>query len=219
MKVGAVMDPRYKMELVDLAFKTIYSEEKAKVENTLVQTNLEDLFKEYVEAFKEQVVEDMGSPRNVNVGNGPSGSGSGSRFMSSRFGNGIKTGSAKFAQHIRTADCAESVKLELTTYLEEGVYISEPGVYFDALGWWKANKLKYRILSKMADEVLAIPVTTIASESAFSASGRVIDPHRSCLGTKTVDMLICGADGYRHYYGLEKKKAKENDDVVRVELT
>ncbi|XP_022031144.1 zinc finger BED domain-containing protein RICESLEEPER 2-like [Helianthus annuus] len=140
--------------------------------------------------------------------------------MKKKIDNGIKTGSAKFAQHIRTVDCAESVKSALTTYLEEGVYISEPGVHFDALGWWKANKLKYKILSKMVADVLAIPVTTVASESAFSAAGgRVIDSNRSCLGTKTVDMLICGADWYRHYYGLEKKKAKENDDVVCVELT
>ncbi|KAE8664867.1 hypothetical protein F3Y22_tig00112738pilonHSYRG00727 [Hibiscus syriacus] len=27
-----------------------------------------------------------------------------------------------------------------------------------------------------------------------SAGGRVIDPHRSSLGTKMVDMLVCGAD-------------------------
>ena len=60
----------------------------------------------------------------------------------------------------------------------------------------------------MAAEILAIPLTTVASESAFSAGGRVIDPHRSSLVTKIVDMLICGADWYRHYYGLQKKKAK-----------
>ncbi|MFS7994750.1 putative HAT dimerization domain, ribonuclease H-like superfamily [Helianthus anomalus] len=58
----------------------------------------------------------------------------------------------------------------------------------------------------MVADILAIPVTTVASESAFSVGGRVIDPHRSCLGTKTVDMLICGADWYRHYYGLKKKR-------------
>ncbi|KAE8704610.1 hypothetical protein F3Y22_tig00110450pilonHSYRG00968 [Hibiscus syriacus] len=104
---------------------------------------------------------------------------------------------------------------ELNTYLEEGVLIGEPGVYFDALGWWKENNLKFNNLSKMATNILAIPVTIVASESAFSAGGRVIDPHRSSLGTKMADMLVCGADWYRQYYGLEKNKnegiIKEND--------
>nr|XP_043616078.1 uncharacterized protein LOC122587997 [Erigeron canadensis] len=58
------------------------------------------------------------------------------------------------------------------------------------------------------------PVTTVASESAFSAGGRVIDPHRASLGTDTVEMLICGADWYRHYYGLHKKNNKESDVLI-----
>ncbi|XP_024990516.1 zinc finger BED domain-containing protein RICESLEEPER 1-like [Cynara cardunculus var. scolymus] len=45
-------------------------------------------------------------------------------------------------------------------------------------------------------------------ELAFSAGGRVIDAHHASLGTKTVDMLICGADWYRHHYGLHTKKIK-----------
>ncbi|KAE8686623.1 hypothetical protein F3Y22_tig00111053pilonHSYRG00069 [Hibiscus syriacus] len=86
------------------------------------------------------------------------------------------------------------------------------------LGWWKENNIKFNILSKMAADILAIPVTTVASESAFSAGGRVIDPHRSSLGTKMVDMLVCGADWYRQYYGLEKNKNKQNKDIIHVEI-
>ncbi|XP_038996673.1 zinc finger BED domain-containing protein RICESLEEPER 2-like [Hibiscus syriacus] len=107
---------------------------------------------------------------------------------------------------------------EATKSFQEGVLIGESGVYFDALGWWKENNLKFNILSKMAADILAIPVTTVASESAFSAGGRVIDPHRSSLGTKMVDMLVCGADWYRQYYELEKNKNKQNEDIMHVEL-
>jgi hypothetical protein len=37
--------------------------------------------------------------------------------------------------------------------------------------------LKYRILSKMARDILDVPITILASKSSFSAGGRVIDPH------------------------------------------
>jgi hypothetical protein len=38
---------------------------------------------------------------------------------------------------------------------------------------------------------MAIPVTTVASESVFSTGGRVISPHRSRLAPKTVEGLMC----------------------------
>ncbi|KAL8519106.1 hypothetical protein ACS0TY_010153 [Phlomoides rotata] len=67
---------------------------------------------------------------------------------------------------------------------------------FDILTWWKVNTIKYTVLSKVARDVLAISVSTIASESAFSTSGRVIEPYRSSL-SPTVEALICAQDWLR----------------------
>lgn len=39
---------------------------------------------------------------------------------------------------------------------------------FDILGLWKANSSKYHVLSQLARDVLAMPGSTVASESAFS---------------------------------------------------
>jgi hypothetical protein len=50
---------------------------------------------------------------------------------------------------------------------------------FDILSWWKTHQDVYPVLSMLARDVLAIQVPTVASESAFSAGGRVIDPFRS----------------------------------------
>lgn len=50
---------------------------------------------------------------------------------------------------------------------------------------------KYPILACIAKDVLAIPVSTIASESCFSTSGQIIDPFRSSLSPKMVEALIC----------------------------
>ncbi|XP_039028849.1 zinc finger BED domain-containing protein RICESLEEPER 2-like [Hibiscus syriacus] len=210
------MELWYKMKLLEFSFQTIYSHDEASREMQIVRCILYELYQEYVEAHKAaNVVSSTNGSQSVSIG-GTSKSSVSSLF--SQFGKGIKTGTAKYDQHIRSVDTFTFFNSELDTYLEEGVLIGEPGVYFDALGWWKENNLKFNILSKMAADILAIPVTNVASESAFSAGGRVIDPHRSSLGTKMVDMLVCGADWYRQYYGLEKNKNKQNEDIIHVEL-
>jgi hypothetical protein len=65
---------------------------------------------------------------------------------------------------------------------------------FDILAWWKNKREVYLILSQMARDVMAIQASTIASESAFSVGGRVIDPYHSRLDPKMVQALICTKD-------------------------
>ncbi|KAG7552021.1 Ribonuclease H-like superfamily [Arabidopsis thaliana x Arabidopsis arenosa] len=88
---------------------------------------------------------------------------------------------------------------ELESYLADAcVPRSDPK--FDILLWWKKTGSKYKILSLMARDLLAIPVSTVASESAFSTSGRVIDPFRSSLTPRLVEALICTQDWIRNDY-------------------
>ncbi|CAA3023142.1 zinc finger BED domain-containing RICESLEEPER 2-like [Olea europaea subsp. europaea] len=62
---------------------------------------------------------------------------------------------------------------------------------FEVLDWWKVNGNKYGVLSNLAKDVLAIQVSTVASESAFSTGGRILDPFRSSLSPRMVEVLVC----------------------------
>ena len=62
---------------------------------------------------------------------------------------------------------------------------------FDILLWWKVNSHKFQVLSRIAKDVLAIPITIVPSEFAFSTSGRVVDAFCSSLAPCTLEGLIC----------------------------
>ena len=82
-----------------------------------------------------------------------------------------------------------SFRTELDLYLDEDVIVDNG--QFDILLWWKVNGVKYPTLQTIARDILAIPVSTVASESAFSASGRLVSPHRNRLHPKTIEALMC----------------------------
>ncbi|CAN1215312.1 Putative AC transposase [Linum perenne] len=78
---------------------------------------------------------------------------------------------------------------ELDNYLNEEIIPKSHD--FDILVWWKMNGVKFPTLQAMARDLLAIPVTSVASESAFSAGGRILVPHRSKVGHDAVKAMLC----------------------------
>lgn len=101
---------------------------------------------------------------------------------------------SKFQKHLEEVEIGGG-KSELDKYLEEACEKETPN--FDILNWWKVNSSKYKVLSEVARDVLAIPVSTVSSEAAFSTGGRVIDQFRSSLTPKLVECLICMQDWLR----------------------
>jgi hypothetical protein len=90
---------------------------------------------------------------------------------------------------IRASRNSMQCKTEIEQYfLEDVETLSEN---FNILMWWKVNSAKFPVLAEIARDVLAIPITTVASESAFSTGGRVIDPFWSSLAAKKVEALVC----------------------------
>ncbi|KAJ9546989.1 hypothetical protein OSB04_019532 [Centaurea solstitialis] len=61
---------------------------------------------------------------------------------------------------------------------------------FSVLDWWKKRSPYFPILSLLARDILAIPISTVASESTFSTEGRVLDSFRSSLNPTTVCFVM-----------------------------
>nr|DAD18589.1 TPA_asm: hypothetical protein HUJ06_020052 [Nelumbo nucifera] len=92
-------------------------------------------------------------------------------------------------KRIKSTKDGGSSKSELDKYLfgsEE-----DDNDSFDILGWWKINAPRFPTLPQIACDVLAIFVSMVASESAFSMGGCVLDPFRSSLTPKIAEALIC----------------------------
>nr|GME03801.1 zinc finger BED domain-containing protein RICESLEEPER 2-like [Ipomoea batatas] len=211
LSIAAVLDPRNKMTFIEFSFPVIYSEYEATRQIAIVRDSLYGLYKIYLDKYaatsKENDFQAMDTSENCVA-------------TTTWKGKGlvVETGRSKFEKFVRNVETVQNVKSELDTYLQDGVFICEgDSTKFNALDWWKSNNLKFRVLSKMACEILSIPITTVASESTFSAGGRVIDTYRASLGTNTVQMLLCGSDWLRNLYNL-KRKVKCTEDVKTISL-
>ncbi|KAK3017306.1 hypothetical protein RJ639_006905 [Escallonia herrerae] len=180
MAIVAVLDPRYKMTFIKFCFPKIYNEVESKKNIELVSGSLLEVYKEYV---LNHALHCSSVTKEMNVVGGSSNTTTTYKAK----------GKTEYDLYVRSMENVMPIKSDLEIYLKEGVYICEGNCesQFDVIGWWKANNLKYKILSKMAVNILSIPITTVASEAAFSTGGRVLDPYRASLSTKTVEALIC----------------------------
>ncbi|GKE38574.1 zinc finger BED domain-containing protein RICESLEEPER 2 [Tanacetum coccineum] len=76
---------------------------------------------------------------------------------------------------------------------------------FDVLGFWKEKKTMFPVLSRMAMDIISIQASLVASESAFSTSGRVLSIRRTRLTPTSLEMCMCLKD---HLYAKERKQDK-----------
>ncbi|KAL5714121.1 hypothetical protein ACHQM5_016124 [Ranunculus cassubicifolius] len=175
LAVASIIDPCYKYELLDYYFPLFYDKEVVSDLISDMKTSFENLYNEYASDLPSSMSYEVGDEDNV-IGAELSG----------------------FDQFIRQKSKNHVTKRDLECYLDEPVLPRSKD--FDILGWWKANGGKYPILAKMARDILAIPISTVASESVFSTGGRVVDKYRSSMGTATAQALICGQDWLRDVF-------------------
>ncbi|CAN6245359.1 unnamed protein product, partial [Urochloa humidicola] len=101
---------------------------------------------------------------------------------------------------------------ELTKYLADDR--EKRTKEFQILDYWKRNSSRYPVLSLLAKDVLAVPASTVPSESAFSTGGRIVDPLRCSLSTSTVEALICSQSWLHSSQG--KLSAREAAEEVQL---
>ena len=65
---------------------------------------------------------------------------------------------------------------------------------FDLLAWWEQHAAQFPILSKLARDILTIPVSTVSSESAFSTTARILEDRRSSLTSMMVEVITLTKD-------------------------
>ncbi|KAH9780470.1 BED-type domain-containing protein [Citrus sinensis] len=95
-----------------------------------------------------------------------------------------------YARKVSVQNESRRVVSEVERYLKDPV--EDPSnLKLNVLLWWRVNGSRYPILEKIARDVLAVPVSTVASESAFSTGRRIIDEYRSSLTPAMVEALIC----------------------------
>ncbi|BFG42442.1 hypothetical protein CerSpe_287160 [Prunus speciosa] len=83
-------------------------------------------------------------------------------------------------------------KIQLQLYLDEPKI--DRKTKLNVLDFWKVNQFRYLELSILACDLLSIQISTVASESTFTADGRVLDQYSSALTPENVEALICTRD-------------------------
>ncbi|KAK1407647.1 hypothetical protein QVD17_39268 [Tagetes erecta] len=87
---------------------------------------------------------------------------------------------------------------------------------FDLFAWSKRKETEFPILSAMARDLLTVQASTVASESAFSFSDRVVSVRRTRLTPTALDMRICLKD---HLDSAERIQDKTNlEDEISIEV-
>ncbi|XVF21307.1 hypothetical protein REPUB_Repub12eG0079700 [Reevesia pubescens] len=196
MGVATVLDPRYKKCMLEYYFSKIYGVD-CDEEINRIDKICRNLLREYEKKFQ-----DVGVETNI--------------FSCTSIEKRITDDYDEYVS--RKKSKRTEVKTEFDFYLEEDVLLRSTD--FDILQWWKSGGLKYPMLQRIARDVFAIPVSTVASESTFSIGGRLIDPHRSRLHPIMVEALTypCSTSTSTEIFSTSSYGDEDDDDSITLDL-
>ncbi|KAJ4755763.1 Zinc finger BED domain-containing protein RICESLEEPER 2 [Rhynchospora pubera] len=205
LAIAVVMDPRFKLKLVEFSFSKIYGEDSSRYLKA-VSDGIHELYQEYAAqplpltpAYVEQAEE--ANHAGAVATNPPSNE----TEKSKKNATAAPVGNAgdrllDFDMYLSEIAVTQPARPEIEQYLEEALVPRHPE--FEILNWWKVNSVRYPTLSKMARDVLGIPMFMAAGPGGGSASSvfcvgtgnRVLDEYRSSLRPELVEALFCAKD-------------------------
>nr|KYP74105.1 Putative AC transposase [Cajanus cajan] len=155
LAIGAILDPRMKFGAIQFAYRKIEpstSEEKI----SALRKKIYELFEEY-----EKVKSNESNASTSNVSLLPP------QPISYTDDEQVLDTFDEYVDYL-SQNVTTNGKSELDLYLEEGNLDPKCHEKLDVLAYWRDRHDRYPNLSRMACDVLSIPITTVASESAFS---------------------------------------------------
>ncbi|KAM6571670.1 hypothetical protein CsatA_015750 [Cannabis sativa] len=185
-----ILDPRYKLEVVNRGFRFVYNRSEAEKMIKLVTDTLTQLYVFYKQQQTTQPSEAQQSQAQPSQSQSQVSQSQPSESVISATTESFLLGQLQLSDDIEEDD--------LEYYLNDRREKLDPT--FDILQWWKQNGFKYPVVARMAKEVLAVQMSTVASESAFSTGGRILDAFRSSLSPRMVEALICSKNWYTCEY-------------------
>nr|GEV82559.1 zinc finger BED domain-containing protein RICESLEEPER 2-like [Tanacetum cinerariifolium] len=193
LSFGAILDPRYKLNIIEFYLSELGMEGPLLIEKLeSVEDGLHNLYSAY--EIQLNVVQDSTKGPSLNVGE--------ERLCDDTEDDlaGFETFQSQYKQPIQ--------KSQLDQYLDEPKL--DKNQKSDILQLWKENQVRYPELALMAQDILSISITTVASESTFSIGGRIISKYRSSLCSTSAEALLCTRDWL---FGL-----KDEDEINEQEL-
>eukprot|EP00267_Zea_mays_P054664 XP_020407920.1 zinc finger BED domain-containing protein RICESLEEPER 2-like [Zea mays] len=182
MVIATILDPRFKMRYIKWCFGQIYDSIRCEKEFDEINKELEGLFKKYELLYRQK----MGDS-NQNT-----------QTTSSSMGTNSSLAAVvpdEFQNYLESS-ATEGSKSELLIYLDEpNVPTSDKN--FSLLPYWQQHAHRFPVVSSMAKRFLAVPTSSVSSESTFSTGGRVVDDYRSSLKLSTVQALVCASSWIR----------------------
>ncbi|KAK9671711.1 hypothetical protein RND81_12G049600 [Saponaria officinalis] len=177
LSFAVILDPRYKYDFVLYSLKKLHGDLTGTNKANVIYVQFLELYKDY-----EKNVSHIPT---VSANNDDIGCGDLEDFDAC-YGSSKRSGSTEYERYLLDDK-------ELRT------------VPIDVLTFWSKNVDKYPILSSMAKDILAIPITTVASESTFSMGGRILNKWRSSLLSQNVEALVTTRNWLFGYEGKDNK--------------
>ncbi|XP_019433917.1 PREDICTED: zinc finger BED domain-containing protein RICESLEEPER 2-like, partial [Lupinus angustifolius] len=170
LSFAVILDPRYKLCLVEFCYVKLYGQDVFRKAKEFYE-KFNYFLLEYIQIQSSQVEKHLfdSQPKR------------GSPSIS--YANDLD----EFGEFQHATYGSTSNESDLKAYMDEKMRDYREDL--DILESWKSVEFKY-----MARDILSVPITTVASESAFNIGGSILDKYRSCLLPENLEALLCTND-------------------------